>query len=264
MLGWCGRWLLLLLSVSLWAPAARGDDDAPPVFGPLWSDVGQELASVAVSPAEGTLPGYVVGAGFAGALVWGLHRDLGWYQAVQDHRTPVLDKVMPVATLAGDGWFEIGAFAALYQFGTPRDQAVAAQAVEGQIDVAVVATLLKYAFSASRPGTDDTRRAWFTGSFGDSSFPSGHSLSAFCTAAIVGHAYHAEWLTFPLAAVVAYSRVYNQAHWPSDAIAGAGLGTLIGYTVAALHDQAASPEPAIRFTAVPLEDGASVVVSWRY
>ncbi|NTV52451.1 MAG: phosphatase PAP2 family protein, partial [Candidatus Firestonebacteria bacterium] len=169
-----------------------------------------------------------------------------------------------VATLCGDGWFEVGAMAALYQFGSARDQQAAAQAVEGQIDVAVVATLVKWAFSASRPGADETARHWFTGSFGDSSFASGHAMSAFSTAAILGHAYQAEWLAFPLAALVAYSRVYNQAHWPADTIAGAGLGTLIGYTVVALHAQAAAQEPAIRFTAVPLDNGAQVVVSWRY
>jgi undecaprenyl-diphosphatase len=245
-------------------PAAAQGENQPDFFGPLWSNVGQELEGVAVSPADGTLPGYALGAGFAGALVLGLHHDLDWYQAVQTHRNPILDKAMPVATLGGDGWFEVGAFAALYQFGAKPDQQAAAQAIEGQIDVAVVATLVKYAFSATRPSEDVTQRRWFTGTFGDSSFASGHSMSAFCTAAILGHAYNAEWLAFPLAAIVAYSRIYNQAHWPSDTIAGAGLGTLLGYTVVALHNASSSPEPAIQFTAIPTDNGAQVVASWRY
>jgi undecaprenyl-diphosphatase len=255
-----------MLFLGTLAPGAGAGEEpaAQPAPAPWWTNVAPELADAATSPLHGTAAGYALGAGFAGALVWGLHHDLDWYQAVQDHRSPVLDKAMPVATLAGDGWFEVGAFAALYQFGSPHDQQAAAQAVEGQLDVAVVATLVKWTFSATRPSDDETQRHWFTGTLGDSSFASGHSMSAFCTAAILGHAYHAEWLAFPLAAVVAYSRIYNQAHWPADTIAGAGLGTLLGYTVVALHEQNSAQEPAFRFTAVPTDNGAQLVVSWCY
>jgi len=259
-----GRLLFLPALLLCLLPPYAWSEDQPEVSGALWPHVGHELLNVAASPAEGTLPGYALGAGFAGALVLSLHHDLDWYQSVQNHRSPLLDKAMPVATLCGDGWFEVGAMAALYQFGSKYDQQAAAQAVEGQIDVAVVATLFKWTFSATRPSDDDTQRRWFTGTLGDSSFASGHAMSAFCTAAILGHAYHAEWLAYPLAAVVAYSRIYNQAHWPADTIAGAGLGALICCTVVALHEQAAAPGSSLRFTALPVENGAQVVVSWLY
>ncbi len=230
----------------------------------LWSNVGHELLGVAGSPVDGTFSGYLMAAGFGGALYLGLQHDLDWYRAVQDRRDPYQDKIMPVLTLCGDGWFEVGTFAALYQFGDPYAQQVAAQAVEGQINVALLSMAAKLIFSATRPSADDTQRLWFTGTLGDSSFPSGHSMSIFCSAAILGRAYNAEWLTFPLAAAVAYSRIYNQKHWPADTIAGAGLGTLIGYAVATWHEQLPAKDPAIRFTAAPTDDGTMVMVTWRY
>ncbi len=58
-----------------------------------------------------------------------------------------------------------------------------------------------------------------------SSFPSGHSASAFAfaTGAAIERPALAPIL-FPLAAAVAYSRVYTGVHYPSDVIAGAAIG----------------------------------------
>jgi YegS/Rv2252/BmrU family lipid kinase len=58
-----------------------------------------------------------------------------------------------------------------------------------------------------------------------SSFPSGHSASAFAFA--TGAALEAPALAIPLLALagaVAYSRTYNRVHYPSDVAAGAALG----------------------------------------
>jgi undecaprenyl-diphosphatase len=61
---------------------------------------------------------------------------------------------------------------------------------------------------------------------GSSSFPSGHSASAFAFASAVGHELPATRLPLRLlAGAVAYSRVRTGVHYPIDVLAGSILGT---------------------------------------
>lgn len=67
------------------------------------------------------------------------------------------------------------------------------------------------------------------------SFPSSHTANLFALATVVG-IFHRRWgiMVFVVAGVVAYSRVYCGAHWPSDIPPSAGLGVLTGWTVTML------------------------------
>jgi undecaprenyl-diphosphatase len=67
----------------------------------------------------------------------------------------------------------------------------------------------------------------------DSSFPSGHAATSFACATVLAAA--SPRLAVPayvLAALIAFSRVYNGVHYPLDIIGGAALGTAIGLLVA--------------------------------
>lgn len=66
------------------------------------------------------------------------------------------------------------------------------------------------------------------------SFPSGHTADNFAAAAVIAFFYRRRgWLYFPVAALVGYSRIYTGAHWPSDVLFSAFLGTALGFLGAA-------------------------------
>jgi membrane-associated phospholipid phosphatase len=76
------------------------------------------------------------------------------------------------------------------------------------------------------------------------SFPSGHTTSAFAAAAAVSSETSrwwpgTRWVIGPIlyagAALTGVSRMYNNRHWMSDVLAGAGVGTFAGLKVVRYH-----------------------------
>ena len=63
----------------------------------------------------------------------------------------------------------------------------------------------------------------------DYSFPSGHTLSSVIGATILTKTDRRfGYAAIPLAALIAFSRLYLYVHFPSDILAGAILGVVIG------------------------------------
>jgi membrane-associated phospholipid phosphatase len=66
------------------------------------------------------------------------------------------------------------------------------------------------------------------------SFPSGHSMSAFCSLALIGFASKKSWvqiLLFLLAVLSGYSRIYVAQHYLMDVYTGALLGFLLAVLI---------------------------------
>ncbi|MGH9265469.1 MAG: bifunctional phosphatase PAP2/diacylglycerol kinase family protein [Acidimicrobiales bacterium] len=144
-------------------------------------------------------------------------------------------------------------------------------ALRGLFAVAIASALtngpVKLAFRRRRPvaGRLTSGLAGFAQS-GTSSFPSGHSASAFAFA--VGAGQEVPRLAPPLAGLaglVAYSRVHARAHYPSDVAVGALVGTAAGLVTRRLWP-VAPHEPADVRTALnraevePSPKGGGLVV----
>jgi undecaprenyl-diphosphatase len=75
------------------------------------------------------------------------------------------------------------------------------------------------------------------------SMPSGHAISSFAFAAplfLLSREYMAmPWRLYPviLASLIAFSRPYLGVHYPTDVLAGAMLGTLIGLVLSMLYQE---------------------------
>lgn len=123
---------------------------------------------------------------------------------------------------------------------------IGGHASEAIIASGVAGWVIKSVAGRARPRVDITRPHDFKlgrgfGTSGDyQSFPSGHTLAAFSLASVVTAESGRYWpnhqrligvLTYGGATLSGLSRMYNNAHWGSDVLLGAGIGTLTGLAV---------------------------------
>lgn len=120
-------------------------------------------------------------------------------------------------------WVVLAAFKARHR-GTNRRRAVVALATAGFSSL-VVNRMVKEAIARERP--EDHLEATVRAP-SSSSFPSGHTLAAFCTAFVLADSDAQTAANVGFAAAVAASRVHLRAHHPTDVIGGAAIGSVLG------------------------------------
>lgn len=161
-----------------------------------------------------------------------------------------------VGEKAGEGWVQataaLGTYAVGRLSGKPAITHLGSDLIRAQFLNGLVTTSLKYAVDRTRPNG---------GSF---SFPSGHTSAAFTSAAVLqGHyGWKAGAPAFALAGFIGWTRVRDHAHWSSDVVTGATLGTIVGITVTRGHrvgNWSIAPAPtaggfAIYVTKIPIGD----------
>ena len=105
----------------------------------------------------------------------------------------------------------------------------------------VITPAIKFITGRGRPREDVGIANFrpFDGSYSlNSSFPSGHTTQAFAVAAVIANHYDEVWVvsaSYSVAGLVGVARSYHDAHFASDILAGALIGTLVGKSVVAYN-----------------------------
>ena len=131
--------------------------------------------------------------------------------------------------------FEVGG--ALWEGGESRFGRTLWKSIDASVGSAIVAQLMKYAFSRVRPidsGPGGNPNLWFKG-HGNQSFPSGEvtSTSSILTPIMLeyGPDHPAVYALLLLPIYDGIARMKVQAHWQSDVLAGFALGTGAGWLI---------------------------------
>lgn len=152
---------------------------------------------------------------------------------------------------SGGAWGVLGAFYLTGVLGNDsRTRSVGEDGVIASLIAGgLITPALKAATGRSRPhamdGTFD-----FDPFSGSSSFPSGHATEAFAVASVIATRYDSGWIkgvAYGSAVLVGFARIHHQAHFLSDVIAGALVGTAVGRAVVHRSD-----EERRRFRVTPL------------
>lgn len=133
-------------------------------------------------------------------------------------------------SLLGEGWLDFAVFMAIGLVGGRPGMRVALAGVTALLGTALVSRAGKIIFRRERPQVDPSDK-WFSERiFQADAFPSGHTMSAFATAAVLASEYpKLKLLWYALATWVGLTRIQVSTHWLSDVLVGACIGTLMGW-----------------------------------
>jgi len=160
--------------------------------------------------------------------------DRAVYIAIATTDTPVLDGPMTrLSDLANYSRLWFGVAGALAVFGgRPGRQAALRGLLAVGVASAVANLVVKNIFDRRRPHRPDHPERRAARMPDSTSFPSGHTASAFAFAFAASSSM--PLLALPLvslAAAVGYSRVHTGVHYPGDVLVGFILGSVIGTTL---------------------------------
>ena len=188
-------------------------------------------------PGPASEPGSASGGSQRGTTLADLVRSFdervdGWFEPWRG--TPAVDGVAKVMTGLGDRglmWAATTVWRARHT-GPERSRAVRALAIAG-VESSVVNAALKAVIGRTRPDRSDVRLAGGAVPVREpktTSFPSGHTLAAFCSATVMSQRNDGSGnaLLYASAALVGVSRLHLRAHHASDVLGGAAIGTVLG------------------------------------
>jgi membrane-associated phospholipid phosphatase len=160
-----------------------------------------------------------------GARAAATRADVALYRFIRIRlASPALDGPLRALTMSGEHaacWYALGlAGSGLDGANRPRWRRAMAAIFATQL----LNTALKVLFRRKRPALEDLPASVPVPT--SLSFPSAHASTSFCAAA--GFRDLVPLPLRPVAAAIAFSRVYFGVHYPSDVLVGAALGATVG------------------------------------
>jgi hypothetical protein len=207
--------------------------------------------------------------GIAGAAILGtgLLLDRPVRDAVQRNRKHGPDRFITYAERFGSGYsfgvlggfYVAGAFA-----GDARAMLVAQDGLASSlIATGMIAPALKFIVGRSRPNANKGSGDFHVFSRKHEAFPSGHATQAFAVATVIAAHYDDPWvrtISFGTAGLVGFARVYHDAHFTSDVLAGALLGTVVASSIVAYNDRQRSSKLTFLPTLAPGRAGMALLI----
>lgn len=161
-------------------------------------------------------------------------------------------EIMQWISFSGKGIFLLLILFLVFIFGLlkerDREQKAARYGIYALTLAAILIQAIKHFIGRPRPRIVDAGEFHLGPSLasGYDSFPSGHAAASFAVAYILARFYpEGKVFFYGFAALVAFSRLYVDAHFASDIFVGAGLGVITGKAIFLLDE--AINEKEIRF-----------------
>jgi membrane-associated phospholipid phosphatase len=249
--------------------------DAPPQRSELGNLPGMALSDavcVLGSPAHWGSEGWVIAGGtLAGIVLVGAFADTDVRQHMLTHQSGVLDDLTRVVEPFGReySWAVLGAYGLVgfvFHDADARDIAIDG-ILASMLASGILTPAFKLVIGRARPNQTDDPLEFHPFDNHFKALPSAHATQAFVVASVISAHSDRFWVSasaYGLASLVAFARVYHNAHWTSDVVAGALIGTLVGRTVVAVNKRIRAGDRSVQVSFSPIlgkdEKGAGLIV----
>jgi membrane-associated phospholipid phosphatase len=220
---WPTAWAIGVAVSLQTAPPAKPAVDPWPDSRPITHLV-QNLAKDVRDVPSQTTARVLVAAAMGGAIAGSLdERAADWASRAGPAQYTKFGDVLGSAAVQGGGALATYAVGRLTH--RPAVTHVGGDLIRAQVLAGIVTQGLKFTIDRTRPDG------------GRHSMPSGHTSATFASATVLGE--HFGWKVavpaYAVASYVAWSRVRDQRHYPSDDVLGAAIGLIAGTTVTRGH-----------------------------
>jgi len=221
--------------------------------------VARDAAYAVTSPAQWDAKDWLIlGVGVAAVAAVSLADGDVHTQVQHLQSTSATDAAKQIRQFGGP--YSFGALGLFLAGGEAFDNAPAkAVFIDGVASTLVsggIALGLKYAVGRNRPSAERGNSYFQPFSGSADSFPSGETIQAFAVASVVASHYDELWIkgaSYGIASLVGLARIYQNAHWTSDALAGALIGTAVGTAIVRFNDKRRSnSEKKTQFFITPI------------